>query len=188
MKPIGSFREGVDLAKKILASGLNSDPFSPKPISQANAMKLQLLQGRGSGMIAENPDELVRKAESDPDYFDSLRFGAAVLLFLDQDLPSVIRLWVSEYLQGKKERPSDASGRGSSIGWHIRIAMAVKLLVHSGMKATRNDASKKTSACDAVAQALSELGASPNSFARVKKIWLEIQRATDETGVMRLKF
>lgn len=187
MKQVGDFREGVELAKKYLASVAKPDPFSPKPISEADAMKLQLLQSQGSYMILESPDELLEKAESDPDYFDALRFGSATHLYLGNSLPVAVRHWLAEYLQGKKKRPRRASGRGSSIGWHINIAVAVDILVGAGMTATRNVTSDETSACDAVACALSELGQTPNSFTRVKKIWGEIKSAKDEGGVIRLK-
>jgi hypothetical protein len=185
MEQIGDFGEGVQFAKKMLASLTKPSPYSPKPISQPNATKLQILQDRGFQMIAENPDELVGKADSDPDYFDALRFGAAQQLSLGIDFPLIIRHWIVEYLQGKRVRPKSASGRGSSIGWHINIALTVDLLVRAGMTATRNDASDTTSACDAVARALAELGLPPSSYARVKKIWLDIRRAKDETGVIR---
>jgi len=108
-------------------------------------------------------------------------------MFAQNELPATVREWVVEYLQGKKERPIGAPGRKSSIGWHIHIAFAVDLLVSSGMTALRNDESNETSACDAVARALSELRESPNSFSRVKKIWLDTKKARGDDGVMEIK-
>jgi hypothetical protein len=41
------------------------------------------------------------------------------------------------------------------------------------LTATRNDTSKHVSACDAVAEALRQLGLKPLSFNGVKRIWLD---------------
>jgi len=184
MKKIQDFQEGVEQAKRMLNAFLETSPLSPTPITMPNGLKAQVLQMEGSKMISKNPTELIEKAKNDPDYFDAIRFGIALHLRIEKELPQIILDWLIEHLQGKTKRPRKAAGRGISLGLHITVAHVVRVLVDRGMHATRNAASPATSACDAVAKALSELGMTPNSFEGVKAVWLKMNRAKDEHGAI----
>ncbi len=160
-------------------------PLAPIPITMPNGFKALVLQMEGSKMISKNPTELIEKAKNDPDYFDAIRFGIALHLRIEKELPQIILDWLIEHLQGKTKRPRKAAGRGISLGLHVTVAQVVQVLVDRGMNATRNDVSSATSACDAVATALSELGMTPKSFEGVKAVWKKMNRAKDEHGVMK---
>lgn len=187
MKKIQDFQEGVEQAKRMLKLFSQTGPLAPIPITMPNGFKALVLQMEGSKMISKNPTELIEKAKNDPDYFDAIRFGIALHLRIEKELPQIILDWLIEHLQGKTKRPRKAAGRGISLGLHVIIAGVVQTLVDRGMNATRNDASSATSAsaCDVVAEALSDLKMTPNSFEGVKAVWLRINRATDEHGVMK---
>ncbi len=185
MKKIQNFQEGVEQAKRMLKLFSQTGPLAPIPITMPNGFKALVLQMEGSEMISKNPTELIEKAKNDPDYFDAIRFGIAVHLVIKKELPQIILDWLIEHLRGKTKRPRRAAGRGISLGLHVTVAQVVQVLVDRGMHATRNDASPATSACDAVAEALSDLKMTPNSFEGVKAVWLRINRATDEHGVMK---
>ena len=188
MKKIQDFQEGVEQAKRMLKLFSQTGPLAPIPITMPNGFKALVLQMEGSEMISKNPTELIEKAKNDPDYFDAIRFGIAVHLVIKKELPQIILDWLIEHLRGKTKRPRRAAGRGISLGLHVTVAQVVQVLVDRGMHATRNDASPATSACDAVAKALSDLGMTPTSFKRVKAVWLEINREKDEHGAIKYSF
>ena len=186
MKKIQNFQEGVEQAKRMLKLFSQTGPLAPIPITMPNGFKAVVLQMEGSEMISKNPTELIEKAKNDSDYFDAIRFGIALHLRIEKELPQIILDWLIEHLQGKTKRPRRAAGRGISLGLHVTVAQVVQVLVDRGMYATRNDAtSPATSACDAVATALSELGMTPKSFEGVKAVWNKMNRAKDEHGVMK---
>ena len=190
MKKIQNFQEGVEQAKRMLKLFSQTGPLAPIPITMPNGLKAIVLQIEGNKMISKNPIELIEKAKNDPDYFDALRFGIAVRLKIGKELPQIILDWLIEYLRGKRKRPRKAAGRGISLGLHVIIAGVVQTLVDRGMNATRNDASSATSAsaCDAVAEALSDLKMTPTSFEGVKAVWLKMNRAKDEHGAIGYSF
>ena len=188
MKKIQNFQEGVKQAKRMLKLFSQTGPLDPIPITMPNGFKARVLQMKGSEMISKNPTELIEKAKNDPDYFDAIRFGIALHLRIEKELPQIILDWLIEHLQGKTKRPRKAAGRGISLGLHVTVAQVVQVLVDRGMHATRNDESPATSACDAVAKALFDLGKTPASFAGVKKVWLKINSEKDEHGAIRYSF
>ncbi len=188
MKKIQNFQEGVEQAKRMLKLFSQTGPLAPIPITMPNGFKALVLQMEGSKMISKNPTELIEKAKNDPDYFDAIRFGIAIHLRIEKELPQVILDWLIDYLRGKRKRPRKAAGRGISLGLHVIIAGVVQVLVDRGMHATRNDASSATSACDAVAEALSDLKMTPTSFGGVKAVWLKMNRAKDEHGAIGYSF
>jgi len=184
MKKIQNFQEGVKQAKRLLKLFSQTGPLAPIPITMPNGFKALVLQMEGSKMISKNPTELIEKAKNDPDYFDAIRFGIALHLRIEKELPQIILDWLIEHLQGETKRPRKAAGRGISLGLHVIIAGVVQTLVDRGMNATRNDVNPATSACDAVAAALYELGMTPKSFQGVKAVWLKMNRAKDEHGAI----
>jgi hypothetical protein len=90
--------------------------------------------------------------------------------------------WLVLNLRGEIERPHGTPGTHDAEGLHTGVFLAVHMLVQSGMKATRNDNSKRegaeTSACDAVANAMAEIDLQPATFSSVKKVWLAKKKQT----------
>ena len=115
--------------------------------------------------------EWVRQSSTSIFHFDALRFGVADKIEKGASLHPLMTKWLTDYLKGVVVPPKSRSGRGEADGLHHLITRAVDNLKELGMSATRNDVSPSTSACDAVAKALSELGLSPTTFEGVKRIW-----------------
>lgn len=126
----------------------------------------------GGAMLTKRPAYLVGWASLDPEGWDALRLGVASALERGDTIPPEARRWLVHYLRGEIERPKASAGRHDARGLHIAIVFAVSRLVDCGMNATRNDVSPPLSACDAVADALTQLKLSPTTFDAVKKIWL----------------
>ncbi|WBQ13837.1 hypothetical protein L2D00_03925 [Hyphomonadaceae bacterium BL14] len=161
----GDFDEAVKRAQEIISASLSRD------ISVA-----ELFIYRHYFKTA--PDKLLELSDrSEADHLAVLKV-LAENTEMDAPLPEIIRRWIADYLRGSHPRPTKRQGRPSDTGLRVAIWDAVQELVERlGMTATRNEASEETSACDAVAQALSNLELKPTSFDRVKKIWVEVSRA-----------
>jgi len=109
---------------------------------------------------------------------ETLRHALASMIEAGEPMPEDLRMIAAEFLRGTAPRPRRKTGRKEISYLHSRIVWAILQLKAEGMQVTRNDephvsSRNETSACDAVAKALRELGLSPGSFAGVKRIWLE---------------
>lgn len=107
-----------------------------------------------------------------------LRYSLAFMIEAREPMPEHLRMVAAEFLRGTAPRPKRKTGRKALSYLHSRIVWAILQLKAEGMQVTRNDqpnvsSTNETSACDAVAKALRELGLRPGSFAGVKRIWLE---------------
>lgn len=138
----------------------------------------------GAAMLRKQPSELVEWASSDSDGWNALSLGVAEALEMGRTIPTEAREWLVLVLRGKANKPHCKVGRHSASGLHNAIYIAVYARVHEGMKATRNDASPPVSACDAVADALAELGLNPTTYYGVKRVWLNIKSQTKQ-GIPR---
>jgi hypothetical protein len=111
--------------------------------------------------------------ENNPLHYDTLRHAFAQRIEDGEPIPSEFRQLASAIMSGERSKPKRTSGAKEVHFLHSRIVWAVDLLIQSGLTATRNDTSKHVSACDAVAEALRQLGLKPLSFNGVKRIWLD---------------
>jgi hypothetical protein len=120
---------------------------------------------------------LIRRAEDDSTSFDILTVVAAAYAETSVLMPEALVRWTAAVFRSEKKRPirhgKFAEGTGLR---NTHIWLTIRRLVQLGMVATRNDASPPTSACDAVAEALKQLGENPTTFASVKRIWYEFQQ------------
>jgi enoyl-CoA hydratase/carnithine racemase len=140
-----------------------------------------MLTTAGARMLRCETARLLALAETDAGGFDALRLGVAYALEQGEELPPEVLQWLVRHLRGKAARPKARAGAKSVLWLHIIIWNSVGNFVSDGMKATRNDASEPTSACDAVADALVELGLEPATFHSVKRIWLQLERKRGAT-------
>ena len=87
-----------------------------------------------------------------------------------------LRLFIADVLTDNIEPPKRKTGLSKSSLYHrnLLIWTAINELVSRGMTATRNDASKGHSACDAVAK---ESGRTYNG---VLSVWLKMKRDVNE--------
>lgn len=129
----------------------------------------------GARMLRHETARLMAWAEADAVGFDVLRLGVAYSLEKGEELPPDALQWLVRHLRGAVIRPKARAGAKTESWLHGMIWGAVTVLVDAGMKATRNDASEATSACDAVAEALDALGLEPATFYGVKRIWLRYE-------------
>lgn len=132
---------------------------------------------RAQAVWDDGVDSLIEGAKYEHSTFQALKLGLAAEIESGREIPPRLRKWLIGYLRGEIEVPAARAGRIKSTGLHSLVAHAVADLVESGMTATRNEASAPESACDAVASALAELGLSPITFAGVKRIWLDWDKA-----------
>lgn len=187
MKGIG-YSDAVEKARRLFVavSRTGQAGLSPKGLHQSGGLRAMMLQSIGVQRLRKDPDGLLLDARCDPDAFDALRFGSAQSLVFGFELAPSVKLWIGKYLLGSVERPTAKEGRPSSIGFHILTWQAVDMLVERGMTATRNEASPPTSACDAVAEALEKVDLKPNSYDRVKRIYLKMKKMQEPDGSYRI--
>lgn len=110
---------------------------------------------------------------NEPLHRDILRNAFSQRIANNDPIPSNFRELAASFMTAESSEPRRKAGAKETAYLHSRIIWAVALLKHSGMTETRNDESKPLSACDAVAEALGQLGLKPSTFSRVKRIWLE---------------
>jgi hypothetical protein len=163
------FTEAVRRSKKLIESGLEGK------FRQHSSGEFQL-RTMGGSMLRKDPARLLNWAAGDAEGFDALRFAVADALEQGEQLPAEIREWLLKYLRGETLRPKGVAGRKGEDWLHQLIYMAVLCRIDDGMTATRNDESPKTSACDAVAEAMSEIGREPATFHGVKRVWLDMEK------------
>ena len=167
-----TYSEAVERAKFSLDSHVGYyqwfDDFKPLGLNYLD----QILEMRGASYIHHGPEKLILDAKKNPYAFDAMRLGIAFFLKQKETLPPEAKEWLMQYLRGELSRPAKRVGASSKAGWHDTISYIIGGFVAQGMMATRNDVSPATSACDAVADALAELGLEPATFHGVKRIWL----------------
>ncbi|MET4100626.1 hypothetical protein ABIE58_000037 [Roseovarius sp. MBR-78] len=173
------YREAVKTSKSLIQSGLG-EKFEDHKSGRHFNMSM------GVTLIRSKPDKLLAWAKADPAGFEALRLGVAHALEHGEDFAPEIHDWLVQFLRGEADRPKASAGRHGNHWLHQLIMMVVYALVSQGMTATRNDASEPTSACDAMADALSELGMEPATFHGVKRVWLNMEkRVTWSNGSRR---
>ena len=172
------FGKAVCAAKAFIQAGIIDDAGHIDPASLEKT--IQTLTGRH--YLGTDPAALLERSKVDSFYFDALKLSiAAVLDEPEGDLPPAVRTWLASFLRGEVSPPKRSVGRKSEGRVHYQIWQAIQMLVEQGMNATRNDATHHAeSACDAVAKALKELGLEPTTFAGVKRVWNQYEKAQRE--------
>lgn len=166
------FRQAVDLAKQRLT--ISSSWIKGAGGDDAFVRRLRAVDAEKS-LIAD-PRFLLAYAETSAEGFDLLCETVASMIEAGHRLPEDARGWVVDFLRGNVKRPKASAGRPQKRFNRFQIWSNVDRLVRDGkMLATRNDTSDETSACDAVATALRELGMEPASYSSVKKVWLDVR-------------
>ena len=160
------YSEAVQRSKKYIQSCL-SEELSKHASGEFMATHI------GVQMLRLETSRLLAWAETDAGGFDRLRLGIAYFLEKGEELPPDVLKWLVRHLRGDVNRPKAWAGRKNKHWLHMHIYLAVLAREREGMTATRNDASESISACDAVADALAELGQKPKTFDGVKRIWLQ---------------
>ena len=162
-----SYPEAVELAKWFL----NSQRFEDGRDLYDGKVNYQITIERISEMLLHNyPDTLIEN--DDPLPRDILRDALAAFVESGRPIPKKFRQHAAVFMRGEKG-PNRKAGIKEKPYLQSRIVWAVAWLTHEGLTAMRNDASAKTSACDAVAEALAQLDLSPITFSGVKRIWLD---------------
>ena len=119
--------------------------------------------------------QLVETADWHPLAYEAAGLLAARFLERGDSLPEHLRLWAIEALKGKQAPPmprNQRRGVRNEDWWHkFYVWQAVFELVELGVNPTRNAASDRLSACDAVASVMKEFGLSPMSYSGVYEVW-----------------
>ena len=180
-----TYPEAVRRARRFLESwmaGNGQGLAAGKNLADALDWRAMNSEVLGAAMLRKRPGELVAWAMADREGWDTLRLGVAHAVARGEEIPSEAAEWLALNLRGEIERPRGTPGTHEAEGLHVAIYLAVHALVQSGMNATRNDNSKRegaeTSACDAVAKAMAEIGLQPATFYGVKKVWLAKKKQT----------
>ena len=135
-------------------------------------------------MLERNPEGILDLAKSNAAAFDALKFCPASRMEHGDNIPREALAWFVGVSRGEVPRPRGEPGRPSGFGRDFHIGEAVEFLSHHfGIHNTRNDATETTSACDVLAQALSELDLAPTTYEGVKKVFLKYRRTMRELWV-----
>lgn len=179
-----TYPEAVRSARKFLESwmaGNGKGLAAGKNLADPRDWQAMHKTTLGAAMLRKRPGDLVAWAAADREGWDALRLGVAHAVARGEEIPPEAAEWLALNLRGEIERPHGTSGTHDAEGLHLGIYLTVHMLVQSGMKASRNDASEATSACDAVADAMADLKQKPATFYGVKKVWLAVKKQTKPT-------
>lgn len=173
-----SYSDQVAFAREYIetwSSGGADVLFGGRNITSTDGWAAHKARSLGWRLLNTDPDSLLSLSGTSLDHFDALREVTALMIKKGEfdELPTDYQYWVGKYLIGEVDRPKSRAGRPQSFGLHYVIKLTISILLAKGMTATRNDASEPVSACDAVADALAELGLEPTTFEAVKRIWLK---------------
>ena len=172
-----SYEEAVQLSMQLIRTGLDNEFLVAKSKGSVFIGDPELILTRiGIGIIREKPQEILEFSTKSHDHFNAIKNAVADIIERDAVIPAEVRTWVSGVLKGNIKCPPRRRGKPSKDWSSAVIWLTVKNLVDNGMTATRNDASATISACDVVADALSNLALTPQTFERVKKIWQEFNK------------
>lgn len=184
-----SFEDAVDAARSFLRSARfeeGYDAFDPARVDDAEARQLaEQVASPLSDFKKLNEklswpafyDSAIKEAETDRFAFAVLRYVSAKYVEGGLAPPPPIRFWLRDYLNGEIIEPARPRGRPPGDYHHFIVRQAVRLLVDAGLQETRNDESRnKQTACDAVAKAMLQLRLAPNSYSKVKRIWMARSR------------
>ena len=134
----------------------------------------------GAKLLKHDPELLLRNAATNFDYFEGLKRGVAHALERSDVVPPSVQDWLVKYLRSEFDPPAKSVGAEKATQLHVAIYTAITFLLLEGMKATRADhGSATTSACDAVAEAMKDLGLKPATFSGVKRVWFDMQNYFD---------
>jgi hypothetical protein len=152
--------------------GYQGSPLSSDPGEFSAARAQAAWDERVAGLLS--------RAEIDPQSFETVVFGLASALERGEDIHPALRQFLAEVLRGRIKRPKPKAGRGEVGGLHGIITNLIADLVSAGWQPLRNDASAAFSACDVLARALSERSLTPLTYAGVKRIWTDRDKALVE--------
>ncbi len=153
--------------------------MSPKAsqVTYAQALELTIQRIRHTLWLhgyESDPELVVKLSLKDVKYFDHIRLTIGALILEQKPLPAPYRYWLNAYLTDGLTVPKRKQGRRENPYDIERVVDLVSELVQMGLKPTRNDeTTTHESACDVVAIALKECGKNPQSYARVKRVWLD---------------
>ena len=180
--------EAKRLALYVLRTGAEIGAFLPKrELDERNRLVIakclfDLYSDDRQGMTAE----FKKLAESAKVSADDCRVALLVCAeFIDrgQPIPKPLREWFSSHIldghsaPGKRGAPGKRTAQADAL-----IHLAVQSIVDVGhAKATRHSYNPPTSACDIVADALSEIGHSIKNFDDVKKIYERLDNDLTDT-------
>ena len=172
-----TYLEAVQLAMKLIDSGFEHEFAVSERVGKVFfAFEDVLLTQYGFRILRERPENIQKLSESDAYKFDAIRYVVSTMIDRGEKLPMQAKEWLIKFLRGEINRPANAPGAPPKDWLHILIWIAVGNLVEGGMTATRNDASAKVSACDAVADAMAELRFEPSTFHGVKRVWQNMKK------------
>lgn len=167
-----TFRSAVNWAvyQLLHARAIAPEPFQPDGLEKVDDLDagLRALMSDGS--------ELVSRSRTDWRAYRALELGCARYIRNSLDLPQWASEWVADNLEGKTPRPARPKGPPSKGGLHQVICECIETLIAQGMIGVRNDATERRSACDVLAEALSQVGLQPSTFEGVKRVFLSWNR------------
>lgn len=163
------------MVKQVRQSIMNSLDENPDLLAPG-AYYLRQVQYVGNGMNPFTAIELIDQSYVNRAKFDVLRFAAASAVESDGEVPEKLRKWVAGFLRGEIHTPNSHAGTGSQLYLHMIIHEQVQYCIDEGYNVTRNDASEPLSACDIVANALSELNMQPSTFESIKRIYYNMRK------------
>lgn len=128
-------------------------------------------------MSRQDPDQAARElraeVENDPVSFDAAMCFVAQCIEKKNPVPEPLRDWAVSVLRGKVQRPIHEGKYPGATRWRdaLIIQLVDTMTSDMGLKATRSNAHKAHSACDAVAYAFVVLRQLPESYEGIAKIW-----------------
>lgn len=164
------FRDSVAFAREKLTV-LRAIP------SQSKMMSVLAIDALNEGRV-DLLEALLEASKTQGLSWEATKLTAIELIAQRGELPLQLTEWLIGYLadeihEPKRPKRFSRSWPGEHTERDIEIhAVVCELLKEGAMTPTRNDVSSPTSACDAVAQAMTELGVPPSSYKEIKRIFL----------------
>ncbi len=179
--------EAVRLAFGLMAFRLPYTGEDGGPDGDIATMRdFELLAARA--LMDDTISALVDDARSNPVAYRALKQAVGHLRGTDERIPPELVEWAFDVADGTLTCPKARQGR-SPYANRVRdslIVQTVQKLVECGLRATRNEASEATSACDAVSEALVGHGVGL-SYQSIAKVWGKRSSMRLQTGCRSLR-
>lgn len=163
--------EAVRLAFLLLAHRIPYTGPDPRPDGIIGTLRDQEMLACDA-LLNGNVSTLIEDSTTNPVAYGAVQEVLRHLRTSSKEIPSELQEWSYDVTVGDRRLPRTGPGRNPFTNQvrNAAITQTMEILISCGLKATRNEASKPTSAADAVSIALEALGVELQTES-VSKIW-----------------
>jgi hypothetical protein len=165
------YNTAIAYARVELSQSLRDEPHFWK----GDAYLAGMARHMGKNSRAKTGEHLLEKSKSSHLAFVTLKEGLAALLEEGHELSEQERNWLVRWLREEISQPRKRGAKGKAFA-HFEVYQIVVDLFCKDINPFRNEASLPLSGCDAVADAMGELGLEPCTYSSVKSAFTKMRK------------